>query len=166
MKLFSKTLAFSIMVILVSSCLSRTTPPQTSYYDLNIEVPETKSELTIGKFTAESQYNLKMVFRTKDNKVDFSSFHRWANNPEELLKNYCKMAFKPSADKTLNLHIIRLELNEVTSNMVFIADFEINDKTSRFSKQIKVDNNTPEAFSKAFNSAANELIKTINLSLK
>lgn len=165
MKLFSKLLIFSVIAILVSSCVGRTTPPQTSYYDLNIEVPETKSKLNIGKFTAESQYNLKMVFRTKDNKVDFSSFHRWANNPEDLLKNYFKMAFEPSAEKTLNLHIARLELNETNSKMVFIADFEINGKSSSFSKQVKVETNTPEEFSKAFNTAANELIVTISKSL-
>lgn len=75
------------------------------------------------------------------------------------------MAFEPSAEKTLNLHIARLELNETNSKMVFIADFEINGKSSSFSKQVKVETNTPEEFSKAFNTAANELIVTISKSL-
>lgn len=166
MKLLLNVLVLVTLSTLITSCLSRTAPPANSFYDLTVKVPATQVALSVGTFTAESQYSTKMVFRTDENKVEFAHFHRWANNPEELLKNYCQQAFSPSSDNVLDLHILRLELSEPTSSVIFVADYTINNQSKRFSKQIRINESSPAELSRGFNIAADALIETIHNTLK
>ncbi len=162
MKLF---MALTIC-LLNSSCATRGHSTKTNYYDLGSSVPSFEAGACPGLFSADPRYDSKMVFRTASGKVEFADYHRWVMPPQLLLESFLSLSFQPAGKPVIDLHIAKLELDETTSEFIFIADYAIKTQgeklKKRFALRHKVPSATPRAFSKAFKDAAVKMMVEIN----
>lgn len=165
-----KVTLFSLMCMLTTACMFGTRPPTaTNFYDLGNDNPVYVTGLNIGDITVTSCYNTRMVFRTKPWKVELAEYHRWLTPPDQLLENSLDLAFKTASSPTVDIHIARLEMDEVTSKFIFVANYTISCKKSksrRFSVRQKTESVTPAEFSKMFKAATAKLLKEINNEIK
>lgn len=161
---------FSLLCTLTTSCMfGNRTPITTNYYDLGNDSPIYSSSLNIGNVSVTSCYNSRMVFRTAPGKVEFAEYHRWLIPPDQLLENALYLAFKPANSPTVDIHIARLEMDEMNSQFVFDANYTISGEQStkyRFSVRQKTDFVNPNEFSKILKLTVAKLLKEINDEIK
>ena len=176
----SRLVMMTIAVLMLTGCVfTKEKFNPVRYYDIgNPETAKSPICLNVGSFTVTGPYKQDMIYRTEKNELLRDQYKRWALTPDILLRRYLKMSFPGETSKesgfAITGNILSFEADVMKKEVLFTVEYRITaqadsniaalEKTSSF--KAKLDDMSPEAFSRAMSQAVSDFTESLSLDLK